>query len=218
MIDTTTVNSQYSKTVGGTITSGYLDNWTWKVRAQNNAGIWSDWSSIRTFNVQAPAAASHTLTFSPVVAETGAVYKDGTVAPGTKFAGDTSTNSSIRCYFSYDISALAGKEVTNAKLNFSVNNVVRNPFGNLGGLWVSKVNYGIGPLQAADYNIAGSPFTGSFAAPPGEINITGYVKNAVLASDQRFQIRLHYTTETNNDNLADYINLSNVLLTITYND
>jgi len=153
-----------------------------------------------------------------VAAETGAVYKDGSVATGTKFVGDTSANSAIRCYFSYDISALAGKDVTSAKLNFTVNNIVRDPFAHLGGLWVGKVNYGIGALQASDYSIASSPFTSALASPPVEMNITSSVKSAVLASNQRYQVRLHFATETNNDNLADYINFSNALLTITYND
>ncbi|MDD5312756.1 MAG: hypothetical protein PHO26_06960 [Dehalococcoidia bacterium] len=218
VIDTYTASSNYSKTVGGAITSAYLNNWTWKVRAQNNVGIWSDWSPVRTFNVEPPPAASHTVTLSPVASETGAVYKDGSVATGTKFVGDTSANSSIRCYFSYDISALAGKDVTSAKLNFTVNNIVRDPFAHLGGLWVGKVSYGIGPLQASDYSIASSPFTSALASPPVEMNITSSVKSAVLASNQRYQVRLHFATETNSDNLADYINFSNALLTITYND
>ena len=218
VIDAYTTSSHYSITVGGAVTPGFLTNWTWKVRVQNNAGIWSDWSPTRTFSVVAPPAVSHTIVLSPVAAETGAVYKDGTVATGTKFVGDTSGDIAIRCYFSYDISALAGKEVTNAKLNFSVNNIVRDPFGHLGGLWVGKVNYGVGPLHAADYNLASAPFTAAFGAPPAEVNVTTNVKNAALAGDPRFQVRLHFASETNGDNLADYVNFSNAVMTVTYND
>ncbi len=52
VINASVTDSEYSGIVGGQITHGYLDNWTWKVRAQNNAGLWSSWSAIRTFSVE----------------------------------------------------------------------------------------------------------------------------------------------------------------------
>ena len=217
-IDAYTANSHYSKTVGGSLAADLLNNWTWKVRAQNNTGLWSDWSAIRTFNVQPVPAVSHIVNLSPVAAETGAVYKDGTVSPGFKSAGDTSGNVAIRCYFSYDLSGLAGKEVTNARLNLAVNSLVRDPFGHLGGLWVAKVNYGLGALQAADYNLIGVALAPAFGAVPGEIEVTSIVKGAVLGGTPRFQTRVSFASETNGDNLADYVNFSNAVMTITYND
>jgi hypothetical protein len=54
VIDVYVATSFYSKTVGGSITAANLTNWRWKVRAQNNVGLWSAWSAERTFNVQAP--------------------------------------------------------------------------------------------------------------------------------------------------------------------
>jgi len=188
---------------------------TYTLQASNTSGTVS--KTITVLVGGGGGGTSHTVTLSPVAVETGAVYKDGTVAPGVKFAGDTSGNVAIRCYFSYDISSLAGKDIDSAKLTFTTNNIVRNPFGNLGVLWIAKVNYGIGPLQAADYSIAGSPFT-SVGAPPAEVIVTSSVKSAALAGDPRFQVRLHYASETNNDNLADYINFNSAILTVTYTD
>jgi len=52
VVNASVTDSEYSGIVGGQITHGYLDNWTWKVRAQNNAGLWSPWSAIRTFSVE----------------------------------------------------------------------------------------------------------------------------------------------------------------------
>jgi len=49
-IDAYTTNSNYSKVVE--VAYPYISNWRWKVRAQNNAGLWSDWSAERTFNVE----------------------------------------------------------------------------------------------------------------------------------------------------------------------
>jgi len=52
MVNASVTDSECAEIVGGQITHGYLDNWTWKVRAQNNAGLWSPWSAIRTFSVE----------------------------------------------------------------------------------------------------------------------------------------------------------------------
>jgi hypothetical protein len=134
-----------------------------------------------------------------------------------KLAGDTGGNVAIRCFFSYDISALAGKNIDSAKLSFTTNSIVRNPFGNLGVLWIGRVNYGVGALHPAAFSMAGFPFT-SVGAPPGELDVTASMKAAVLAADPRFQVGLHYVNETNSDNLADYINFSNAVLTVIYND
>jgi len=52
VVNASVTDSEYSGIVGEAIAHGYLDNWTWKVRAQNNAGVWSPWSAIRTFSVE----------------------------------------------------------------------------------------------------------------------------------------------------------------------
>jgi len=44
------VNSEYSDTVE--VAYPYIIGWKWKVRAQNNADLWSDWSAERTFDVE----------------------------------------------------------------------------------------------------------------------------------------------------------------------
>ncbi|MBM3118089.1 MAG: hypothetical protein FJ006_00800 [Chloroflexi bacterium] len=51
-IDEYVTASYYTKTSGGYIGHDSLTNWTWKVRAQNNAGLWSDWSPVRVFKVE----------------------------------------------------------------------------------------------------------------------------------------------------------------------
>jgi hypothetical protein len=52
VINASVTDSECSEIVGGQITHEYLDNWTWTVRAQNNAGLWSPWSAVRTFSVE----------------------------------------------------------------------------------------------------------------------------------------------------------------------
>jgi PKD repeat protein len=53
VIDDYVKDSHYSKTLGGYITDENLKGWTWKVRAQNNKELWSDWSETQTFAVEA---------------------------------------------------------------------------------------------------------------------------------------------------------------------
>jgi len=52
VINASVTDSEYSEILGGEIWYIDLHDWTWKVRAQNNAGLWSSWSAIRTFSVE----------------------------------------------------------------------------------------------------------------------------------------------------------------------
>ena len=52
VINASVTDSEYTEILGGEIWYIDLDDWTWTVRAQNNAGLWSPWSTIRTFSVE----------------------------------------------------------------------------------------------------------------------------------------------------------------------
>jgi hypothetical protein len=181
-----------------------------------NAAGWRT-QTIAVLVTGAPPAVPLTVTLTPVAGETGSVYSAAHSPVTSILAGDAGDNTGIRAYFSFDISSLAGKNVTNATLTFTTQNVVRNPWANLTGLWIGTVNYGIGPLQNADYIIASNPLVGSWlTSAPGTINVTSTVHAAAAASSPRFQVRAHFASTTNNDNLADYIMWSNATLTVTY--
>jgi hypothetical protein len=49
-IDVNTLSSDYSQVVE--VAYPYISGWKWRVRAQNNVGLWSDWSAERTFDVE----------------------------------------------------------------------------------------------------------------------------------------------------------------------
>lgn len=51
-VDVYVTDSYYSKISSGYFGHDSLTGWTWKVRAQNNAGLWSEWSPVRTFEVE----------------------------------------------------------------------------------------------------------------------------------------------------------------------
>jgi hypothetical protein len=54
VIDVYVTTSSYSDILGGYIGAPNLTNWRWRVRAQNNVGLWSAWSVDKMFDVQAP--------------------------------------------------------------------------------------------------------------------------------------------------------------------
>ncbi len=150
----------------------------------------------------------------PVANETGSVYSTGQRVSDT-VAGDTGSDTTIRAYFSFDISSLSGKTISKAVLKFKTQDIVRKPWPDLTKLWVGVVNYGVGPLQSSDYGLSSSPIS-SFTAPPGDVDVTAAVQAAVNAGKPRFQIRNHFSKFTDSDGLADYIKWSNATLTISY--
>jgi len=74
VIDDYIKDSYYSKTLGGYVTSENLKGWTWRVRAQNDYGYWSDWSETWTFDVEARD------TTPPAIVETTPTGENVTVA------------------------------------------------------------------------------------------------------------------------------------------
>jgi len=150
----------------------------------------------------------------PVDSETGSVYSTGQIVSDTA-AGDTGSNTTIRAYFSFDISSLSGKTISKAVLKFNTQDIVRNPWPDLTKLWIGTVDYGIGPLQSTDYKLGSSPIT-SVTSPPAEVDVTTAVQEAIDAGNPRFQIRNHFSKFTDSDGLADYIKWGNVTLTVSY--
>jgi hypothetical protein len=188
---------------------------SYTLTATNTFGVY--YMTIAVLVTGAPPAVPQTVVLAPVANETGSVYSAGSGPVVSTLAGDTSTNASIRAYFSFDISSLAGKDVTNATLAFSTQNIVHNPWPDLTGLWVGTVDYGIGPLQTSDYTLASNPLVGSWlTSVPGAIDVTSVVHSAAAASNPRFQVRCHFAKPTDGDGLADYIMWSTATLTVTY--
>jgi hypothetical protein len=157
------------------------------------------------------------VSLSPMAGESGTVYEPaaGQGIPATILAGDTGGNHLARGYMSFDISALAGKTIVEASLNLSSCSALRNPFANLGGIWVGEVQYAL-PLSQSAYNIGGTGIQLLNAIPGSPLNMTARVQTRANESANRFQIRLHPAGPSNGDNLADYMTCTPVL-NITYN-
>ena len=52
LVDTFVTESQYSFISDGYVAEHNLEGWTWRVRAQDNAGNWSEWGATWTFDVK----------------------------------------------------------------------------------------------------------------------------------------------------------------------
>jgi len=158
----------------------------------------------------------HTVTLDTVAGETGQVVETGGSA-ASLWVGDTYANVGSRGFMSFDISGLAGKTVTEAKLNFPGPDIDGDPFADLAGLWIGKTSYTWPPPYAP----AATAMTGTQYSTPAEITITSFVAPEVSGGAPRFQVTLHFNGNTNNDNDTDRIwwpSGGHPTLIITYTD
>jgi len=91
-IDVNTVNSEHSQVAE--VAYPYISGWKWRVRAQNGAGLWSAWSSVRTFDAEPRVAYDF-------VEEASTAYwwtKVGSVFVDLPFPGDTSDDRGFATY------------------------------------------------------------------------------------------------------------------------
>ncbi len=88
-IDEYTPAASFSRTVE--VAYGYLSNWRWRVRAQNNAGLWSAWSAEGSFTVE-PRVAYDFIEKAPTA------YWWSKVGEQLPFPGSLSDERGFACY------------------------------------------------------------------------------------------------------------------------
>jgi len=135
----------------------------------------------------------HTVTLNDVPSESGQVVETGGSGPSL-YVGDSVGNVGSRGYMSFDISSLAGKTVTKAKLKLAGADIDGDPFAELDGLWIGRTSY----TWPAPYNAGITPMTDKKYSLPGQITITPFVALEVSAGAPRFQVRLHFGKNTDN--------------------
>ncbi len=89
LIDEYIPATSYSRTVE--VAYGYLSNWRWRVRAQNNVGLWSTWSAERSFNVE-PRVAYNFIEKAPTA------YWWSIPGEQLPFPGSLDDNRGFACY------------------------------------------------------------------------------------------------------------------------
>ncbi len=228
-IDETTGDSAWTEEPsGGTIGGLNCLGWTWKVRAQNNAGLWSNWSPIRNFDVELPAALpeEHTVTLFSIADEDGQVMQDGSTNINPN-VGDRGTDEAIQAFLSFDISGIpVGATIKSASLDLSTGDELGDPFGGLGLMRVYNDQYG--NLGADDFTPGfptgamytySSPPVAPFTSPGDSATMVSWIQAQVNAGASRFQVRLQFQKYTDGDGQVDCLRLGeDTKLVVTYEE
>ena len=226
--DNDTPTYTWSAPGGGTI-SGTGNTATWKapdslgnftVSVTVSDGKGGTTESICTIVVATPEV---TVILTPLASESGSIYSGGSIISSFRI-GDNANNFGVRPYFSYDITGLVGATIKEAKLSFTVKEIVNNPWVSFVPpyLYFDTVDYGARALQAADFYLAQSAYTQreSFSSQiPNEVDVKLYLTRALEPPIKpRFQVRLRLAPENGTDfNSKDnYIELNPTTLTVTY--
>jgi hypothetical protein len=206
---------------GGTI-SGTGKTATWKapttfgefiITVSINDGKGGITEGTCQISVPAPVV---TVTLDPIPDESGSVYNDGRLIPEFRL-GDDNKNKGVRPFFSFDITEFAGAEIQEAKLTFSGTTITANPWLISPFIYVDLVDYGAHPLSAAAFNTTTVSVIESYnQETPEEILVKTHLGQVLENHKTRFQVRLRMGTDENQNTLADYIEFSNVELTVTY--
>jgi hypothetical protein len=143
---------------------------------------------------------------SLVSSESGSINSDHAVGPKL-ICGDAGTNKTYWVYFSFNISPLAGKEVTKAELVYSPSSINGKPWPDLGSLGIYQINHGTRPLQPSDFAFVGPTIRDGISQIQTVVpaDVTSQVASAAAASRPRFQVRLNFVKMTDNDGNADNI-------------
>jgi hypothetical protein len=159
-----------------------------------------------------------TLILAPLPDESGSVYFNGDII--TQFRiGDNAKNVGMRPYFSFDITGLAGAEIKQAKLTFTVRETFGYPWLISPRLYADSVDIVGSPraLKAADFDAMTLGELQRYnSQPPGEIDVRERLTNTLKWAKPRFQVRLRLDTNNNLNKQEDYIEFSTAELTVIY--
>lgn len=165
------------------------------------------------------STATRTITITPVSQETGTVGSDGDKDNSKTMAGDDDKNVGYCAFWSYDIWSLQGANIESAKLKFSTRAVAGNPFDmttGLKGLRLWEVKYG-DKLPSFQYTGTQLERGGAvFTSQPVEVDVTPEIGRLAKAAATRFQIEALFMLRTQGNNVAEFVEWSNVVLEVTY--
>ena len=224
-IDEKVTASNYSKILSAAVPASNCADWIWKVRAQNNEGLWSDWSTTRGFDVELPAGppVEHTVTLFSLSGEDGHVKQGGGTSSYPN-VGDNSAGGALQAFLSFDMSGIPfGSTIKSVSLDLSTGDELGDPFAGLG--WMRVYNDLYGSLDSGDFT-PGFPTGAIFTyasrpvAPFSSSGLTSAVQGRVGALVPRFQVRLQFQTYTDVDGQVDCLRLGsgNPKLVITYEE
>lgn len=169
------------------------------------------------------AGATRTITIDVIQQETGTVSSDGDRDTSKIMAGDDGENNGYRAFFSFNIFSLRNTEVKQARLMFTTQKVVGDPFiragaQSLGGLWIRRVAFS---EKLPDFNIISNKLEkqgSTMYAPPTMIDVTPELVYLVNSGVDRFQAEGMFDRIQNANNVAENIEWTVVKLEVTYTE
>jgi hypothetical protein len=165
----------------------------------------------------------HTETLYSIAEEDGSVREGGGgLATHDLLVGDDVTNRARQCFLSFDISDIpSGATITSASLDVKVEAKIGMPLAHLGSLRVYNDQYG---------SLGDSDFTSGFpsgqvytyhALPTGPFSsdeLIDKLQDRIDNGDSRFQVRLQFEEQSDNNENIDALRLSMPKLVITYEE
>ncbi len=136
----------------------------------------------------------------------GSVREDGEVFVPGPLVGDDEDRRALRAFLAFDLSSLAGAQITEAQLDLSDYDTSGDPF-ELRPLFVEEVDWGSN-LEAADYEAQVAASLATLNDDNGlesPINVTGRVVSRLSGGNTSFRIRLRFKTDTNGDDTGDSV-------------
>lgn len=130
--------------------------------------------------------------FYPVGKESGCVRTEGDINSSACLVGDDWNNQIWRAFASFNLSALAGRDVTSAKFIFKGEKKKGEPFATLGTLNFHQASWGKRTMVRGDYFLPAIERLGKFDTDSGEIDVTPYVQEAVSNGEDRFQVKAQF--------------------------
>jgi uncharacterized repeat protein (TIGR01451 family) len=187
---------------------------TYTLTATNSSG--SDTATV-TVTVTAPAEEAAVL--SLVLSESGSINSAHGVG-SQLIAGDDASNRALWAYFSFDITALAGKEITEAELVYTPTSFHGHAWSDLVSIGVYQVDHGARALQGSDFAFVGPTIKEGISQIQTllPVDVTSQMQSAVTAGKPRFQVRLNFVRMTDSDGHADDTGWAStdVKLNVTY--
>ena len=167
------------------------------------------------------AAPSGAQTFNMLPKESGTVTSEGDRDNSMFKAGDDEKNIGYRAFFSYNIFPLMGMDIKQARLKFIGGKVVGDdpfdPITGVGGFQVMHISY-VNTMPKFG-SVDGSPFQRSEAylnKPIVEVDVTPELVTAVDNRLERLQAEAAFMKRTTNgNNVAQYLQWSDVVLEVT---
>jgi len=170
------------------------------------------------------SAVTKTVTIPVIAQETGTVSKGdkGEDKDNSRtMAGDDADNTGYRAFWSFNIQNLWGTEIQNANLKFGTPTQANKPFPSttgLQGLQMWEVKYGD---QLPGFEFIGTALHNKHFwpdSPPAVVDVTPEINRLVQNAASRFQVEARFKIKTNGNNVAEWVEWSEVVLEVTYSE